>query len=182
MEQQTITLILGLAGIFATLISASLGFFFTAKARSAPLRELLYVKQIELIYKIMPELKKIIVYFAILSGTDETVKEKTEKTLLEHCSIFSDLVDEGEVVLPTKLCIMCSMVNSEVTRMLSEYEVKREIVKNKIGRLTATSLQLIINARSMFGVDPLSEESLSLFSSSKDIEEIEKISTLLNKS
>ncbi|MGO9147509.1 MAG: hypothetical protein ACLQDF_14185 [Desulfomonilia bacterium] len=56
MEEKTITLIIGLAGIASTLIAGGLGSYFTARARSSPLRETLFSKQLELMTKVIKEL------------------------------------------------------------------------------------------------------------------------------
>ena len=55
MDANTVTLVVGLGGIVATLVSSSLGLYFTSKARSSTLREMLYSRQIDLIIQIMKE-------------------------------------------------------------------------------------------------------------------------------
>ena len=76
MDQKVVTLILGLAGIAGTLISIGLGLYFTAKARSAPLREALFKKQLDLISRIMHKQGRIRVFVTIMGGEDDIFKDK----------------------------------------------------------------------------------------------------------
>ena len=67
MEEKTVTLIIGLAGIFSTLISSGLGIYFTAKARSSALRESLFNQQLELVKKIIRKQERVRIYFTVLT-------------------------------------------------------------------------------------------------------------------
>ncbi|MFA5984230.1 MAG: hypothetical protein WC782_09450 [Methylococcaceae bacterium] len=53
MEQSTITLVVGLAGISSTLIVSGMGLYYTAKSRPAALRQALFSKQREMVVEIV---------------------------------------------------------------------------------------------------------------------------------
>jgi hypothetical protein len=175
MDDKTVTLIIGLAGIFSTLISSGLGIYFTGKGRSAPLRQSLFNKQLELITKIIHKQGRIRVFFTILSGSDDTYKELARDDIGECVKKFSELQEEGAAILPTELWVEVKQLNSQITGMLVEYDEGRGISENSMGDLVARETKVALLSRVVLGIDELTEESLKLFSSKMDIERIANI-------
>lgn len=52
MDENIISLFVGIAGIVATLVIAIVGFYYTHKAQTSAFREQLYSRQIDLIVKL----------------------------------------------------------------------------------------------------------------------------------
>ena len=58
MRTNTVTLVVGLAGIVATLCSSGMGLYYIARARRSPMRELLYARQIDVVVRILRTIAK----------------------------------------------------------------------------------------------------------------------------
>ncbi len=172
MTDQMVTLIIGLAGITATLIAGGAGLYFTAKARSGPLREAVFSKQVELLPRIVHKQSRFRVYAAILHGNDDTHKERAREDIAECFREFSELEEEAAAVLPTKVWAEIKKLSEDMSNVLIKYDEKGEIeeanFKNLVDRMTKVALV----ARVVLGIDELTDESLSLFAASKDYERI----------
>jgi len=91
MDQKVVTLIVGLAGITATLISSGLGLYFMARARSAPLREALFKKQSELISQIIHKQERIRLFAIIMVEGEDTFKDRARNDIGECVQEFSEM-------------------------------------------------------------------------------------------
>jgi hypothetical protein len=181
MEQNTVTLIIGLAGISSTLISCGLGYYFTSKARKAPFRELLYSKQIEMICKILSRQDRFRVFATILASDDKLFHEEARNNIGNCLKEHSELIEEGEAIIPTDLWIEINKANSEMAGILSEYDNKNEIGNISIENFAAINTKVALISRLMLGVDELTDESLSLFSNKKEFEKVANIEALVFK-
>lgn len=76
MKPETVTLVIGLAGILSTLISSSLGIYFVSKSRSSALRESLFSQQLDLVRKIIYKQGRTRVYFTVLTDKDGPYEEE----------------------------------------------------------------------------------------------------------
>ena len=166
------TLIVGLAGILATLIASGLGLYFTAKARSAPLRETLYKEQLELIKKIIFKQGRIRNYAIILASDISEFKERAESDYRKCVSGFSELSDEAGAVLPTELYVEIKKLENFLCDFLAMYEDRPGECPEELDNLAGISTKVALVARAVMGVDELSQESLKLFSSGKNFKNL----------
>jgi hypothetical protein len=176
MDQNVVTLIIGLAGISSTLISSGLGIYYTARARSAPLRELLYSKQVELISKIIHKQARYRVYATVLSG-DETAAfhERALEDIGECVKEYSELTEQGAAILPTDLWVAIKHLSSAMTDLVVDYDEVSKIDQDKLLAIIAMDAKVALLSRAVLGVDELTDESLRLFSTRKGLESLTNI-------
>ena len=174
MTQQTITLIVGLAGITATLISSSLGLYFTANARTNPLRQTLYTKQLELIINLLQKQGRFKVFATMLLDDESPYAEQAREDIGACVMDYSKLTEEATAILSTELWIEMRRISDWMTDFLVSYDANQPLSGLKDYIIMDTKAALI--ARALLGVDELSQESISLFSSQKSFEKLSKIS------
>ena len=168
MEEKTVTLIVGLAGIVATLIASGLGLYFTAKARTGSLREALFTKQLDLISRIIHKQGRARVFLTILAGKDNTYKEEAREDIGNCVKEFSEIQEEGAAILPTELWGEVKKLNNHMTSILVSYDERKEISEDGFKTLVAMMTKVALLSRVVIGVDELTEESINLFSSKKE--------------
>jgi hypothetical protein len=175
MEQQTVTLVIGLAGIAGTLVSSGLGFYFTAKARRNPLREALFDKQLDIISRIMHKGGRVRVFATILTGKDEGFRDQARSDMGECVREFSEMQGESDAILPTELWVEVKRLTDHMVQLLVRYDEDGQIDSDGLARLVAIFMKVGLLSRSVIGVDELTGESLALFSSKKDYDRIAEI-------
>jgi hypothetical protein len=179
MDQNVVTLIIGLAGISSTLISSGLGIYFTARARSAPLRELLYSKQVDLISKIIQKQARYRVYATVLSDDKTTTfHERALEDIGECVKEYSELTERAAAILPTDLWVEIKRLSTAMTDLLGDYDEVSKIDQDKLITIMAIDAKVALLSRAVLGVDELTDESLRLFSSTKSFE---RLATLESK-
>jgi hypothetical protein len=175
MDPNVVTLIIGLAGIASTLISSGLGIYYTAKARSAPLREMLYSKQVELISKLIYKQGRFRVYATVLSDETSIYGEQARDDIGNCVKEYAELTEEGAAILPTDLWIEVKQLSSAMSGLVVDYDASGKIDKDRLVELIAIEAKLSLIARAVLGVDKLTDESLQLFSSTKEFERLAKL-------
>jgi len=172
MEANTVTLIVGLSGIGATLIASTLGIYFTAKARSGGLRESLFKKQLDLIARIMHKQGRFRVFAAILVGDDDTYRDQAREDIGDCTKDFSEIQEESAAILPTELWVEVKKLNDQMTEILVNYDEGKGISENSYKKLIAMMAKIGLLARAVIGADDLTEESLKVFSNKKAYENL----------
>ncbi|MES0492053.1 MAG: hypothetical protein ABUK01_18845 [Leptospirales bacterium] len=175
MEANTVTLLIGLGGIIATLISSALGLYFTSKARSSTLREMLYSKQTDLIVSIMSIAGRIRVFTTILTDENSQHKIRAREDLGQCVKNLSEFAEKGAAILPTELWVEVKKLSDQTTSIAVEYDESETIKQEEIFRLISIDTKTALLARSVLGVDELTEESLKIFSSKKSFERLANI-------
>ncbi len=186
MEANTVTLIVGLSGIGATLIASGLGIYFTAKSRSSVLREILFKKQLDLIARTIRTQGRFMVYATIMTGDDDKDKELAGEDFRACMKEFYEINIECISILPTNLCVEVKRLNDHMMGILGSYYKGGAISEESLKILHAMAGKIALLSRTVIGADELTEESLNLFSSKKEYErlvnmEIEYIKKLQQK-
>ena len=174
-DSNVVTLIIGLAGIIGTVIASGLGLYFTAKARSAPIRELLYAKQIEVITQIIHKQARFRVYAVILSGEDSTFKDVARDDIGNCTKEYSELTEKASALLPTDLWVEVKQLSNFITKVIANYDEKATIDEDSLSKLAGMDTKVAMVSRIILGIDELTEESLKLFSSAENLEKVAKI-------
>ncbi len=167
MDENTVTLIIGLAGFVSTLIVGGLGIYFTAKARSSSLREALFNKQLELVTRIMHQQGRFRVFASILAGERDAYKEMARGDIGNCIKVFSEIQEESSAILPTELWIEVKKLNDQMTNILVKYDEENGIPEDSYKIAVGMMTKIGLLSRTIIGADELTEESLSLFSSKK---------------
>jgi hypothetical protein len=137
MDQKVVTLIVGLAGITATVISSGLGLYFTSKARSTPLREFLFKKQLDLISRIIKKQERIRIFTTILVEGEDMFKNRARDDLQECVHEFSEMQYEGSAILPVELWLEVKRLNDYVLNLLVSYDHSNELDIDNLTTLSA---------------------------------------------
>src|SRR5271165_2837759 len=103
------SLILGGAALVSTAIVASLGLYFTARARTAPMRELLYSKQLDLAQRVFRAFGRAKVIAVLLNPACEH-KERARVDMGGIVKRLSILTDEAAALFPTELYVAVKKV------------------------------------------------------------------------
>lgn len=183
MKPEIVTLIVGLAGIIATLISSSLGLYFIAKARSSALRESLFTQQLDLVKKIVFKQGRVRVYFTVLMDKGGPFEEQAREDAGESVRDFSEFQEEGAAILPVELWVEVKQLNDVMTDILVSYDDAGEITRDHMKSLVAHATKVGLLSRAVLGIDELTTESLKLYTSEKsfkrladlEVEHFEKI-------
>lgn len=174
MDANTVTLVVGLTGILATLISSCAGLFFTARARSSSLREALYERQLNLVVRMFSKQGRIRVLATIMCGDAEAWKEQARQDIRICIKELSELSEEGAAILPTELWVESKELMNCVTEFLRRYDTGI-VSPDELASLAARDTKVALVARMVLGVDELSEQSLRLFSSTESLTRVAKI-------
>jgi len=175
MEEKTVTLIVSLAGILATLIASSLGLYFTAKARTRSLRDALFAKQLNLIERIIRTQGRVRAFVTILAGKDNAYKEQAREDVVSCVKEFFSIQDEGAAILPTQLWVEVKKLNDYMASILVSYDEEENISENDFKTLVAMMAKVCLLSRLVIGADELTEESIKLFSSKKEYDKLANI-------
>jgi len=167
MDSNTITLIIGLAGIAGTALASGFGLYFTSKARNAPLRELLYQKQLDLITQIIHKQERFRIYATILFGEDPEFKARAEEDIRICMKEYSELIEQATTLLPINLLAEIKILHNYMIKNLIAYDEKTKIENDFFSKLVEIETKVSVISRVVLGVDKLTKESLKLFSSTK---------------
>jgi hypothetical protein len=173
MKPEVVALILGLAGIVATLISSGLGLYFIARARTAPMRELLYARQLALSLSILHLVGRMRV-LVILMAPDGEQKERAREDFGRAVHRMSVLSDQAAVLFPAQVFGVVRSLSSRAAAFLVEWNEGR--APGGYGEeLSGQSLKLALMARTLLGIEELSDESVGLFTKKRHLQELAEI-------
>jgi hypothetical protein len=172
MTPETTTLIVGLAGIGATLISSALGLYFTAQARSSALRESLFNQQLALVQQLIFKQARARVFLTVLTDKGGPYEEQARDDVGEVVREYSELQEKGAAVLPTELWVEIKKLNGAMTDLLIKYDSDGGIVKEDLDPLVARDAKVALLSRVSLGIDELTAESLKLYSSESEFSKV----------
>lgn len=159
-----------IAGILGTLTTAGLGLYFTSRARIAPMRELLYAKQVDLAIR-MSRLTGRARTFAALLKPDSNYKVEAREDLRVVAKRYSILCDEAAMLFPTDLYIEVRRIGESISTLLSEYDDHKDIETTRL-QLGSGAAKTALMMRVLFGVEELSSETIKLHSKHDQLEKI----------
>jgi len=165
MDNETVTLIVGLAGIAATLISSVAGLYFVSKERSSSLRSALFEKQLELMTDINFKMARFRVFAIVLSQKDSQFFDQASKDLRTCFKEFSELEAKGAVLLPVELWVNLGETHCCMSNLITDFEEKQLVEGDRLTTLIAAFTKTALISRSLTGADELSQQAIGLFSS-----------------
>lgn len=168
MDSTTQTLIVSLAGLATTTLAAGLGLYFTARGRSAPLRQHLYEQQLRLAVRIIRIIGKIRTFAPMVMQDDDPFYDQALDDLRVKVRQLSEAADSAAAILPTELYVEVQQLTRIVVDFLGLVEARKDrstFPDQLAGRAAKTALL----ARTFLGVDELSTESARLFTARKEL-------------
>ncbi len=175
MDSNTVTLIIGLAGISGTIIASILGLYFTARARSAPLREMLYAKQVELITQIIYKQGRFRNYVLVLSGKEPNFKDLARDDIGKCVKEYSEMTEKAAAILPTELWVEIRKLNDFMVDLIIEYDDNATIDEKSLSKFASMHTKVALISRVVLGIDELTGESIKLFTSIKNFDTVTNI-------
>ena len=168
MDASTQALVLGISGIASTLIVSGLGLYFTARARTVPLRQTLYTKQIELLLDISRTIGRIRIFATLILDSEATYKDRALDDLAGKIPHFSELVDAAAVLLPTELWVEIKRFDDLIANFLALIR-EDEDVSSFHESIVGGAAKILLLTRSYLGADELSEENAFLFTDRRSL-------------
>lgn len=170
------SLILAIAGLISTSAVATIGLYFTARARSAPMRECLYSKQLGLaqsMFKIFGQIR----IFAILLSPESEYRDRARSDMRSLVKSLSTMTDEAAVLFPTDVYVEVKRVGDAITSFVANCDAGK-YEKSALDQLASQEAKAALMVRILLGIDELSEESIRLFSKNDSLTKLANISPL----
>jgi hypothetical protein len=159
---------LGLGGLASTVISSALGLYYTSRARTASYRDRLHARQGEIIELILDRASELYLLLGELTGDHEDMiaHDRIYHKAVSSFDQLSALSSRAFSSLPTALLKTYGELNNMGTALL--VDLARNHGPPEALADFVRALQRFANqSRDLLGVDPLSEESLRLFTSGR---------------
>lgn len=157
---------IAIAGLSATVISSAMGFYYTHRARTAPYREHLYLRQVETIQLVLDRGSDVYVLIGeVIDGQPDIVAH--DKVWHEAAAAFDRLAalsPRATASLPNTLLDQYNRLNVVGTKLLVDL-AKKYLSKSSLGEYEEALQEFASTSRELIGVEPLSEESRTLFAS-----------------
>lgn len=168
MDESTVTLVVGLAGIVSTLIVSAMSLYYTAKSRVAPLREALFDKQLDMAIEISHLQSRIRVFITILSSDEGFYHEEARDDLGRFYKEFSEAEERSAVIMPVEFWLEVKGLSTSVCSAIEEYDTDGIISGANKMAVEARMTKVVLLTRAMTGADELTDQSIGLFSGRKD--------------
>jgi len=175
MDKETVTLVIGISGIAATLISSMAGLYFVSKERSSSLRASLFSKQIDLISDINFKMCRFRVFASVLSEPNSPFMEQAKQDLRTCFKEFCELEEKGAVLLPVELWINLKSTHDSMSEIVSESESNSCIKNDSLKKLIAVLTKTALISRSVTGADELTEQAIGIFSNNKSFKRVAEL-------
>ncbi len=85
------------------------------------------------------------------------------------------MTEKAAALLPTDLWVEIKRLSSFMTELIVNYDENAILDENSLSKLAGMDTKVALVSRVVLGIDELTEESLKLFSSTKDLERVVKI-------
>lgn len=174
MEADITALVLGIGGLVATGMIGALGLYFTAKARSAPLREALYARQLTVIVDLLQLIENARLYVAIGLGEDTDYRQRAHSDLVGCMPELNRYRSLASALLPVEIFVEVSRVSDVLSAFIETLE--RESPDPTLQeQLAEHCMRLALLSRQLLGIDELSEVSIKLFADKKALERLSTV-------
>jgi hypothetical protein len=172
MDQKVITLIISIVAILATLISSLIGHYFTAKARTSSFKQMLYGKQVDLLIQVIHKQGRFKIFATLLLPGAEEYAERAHGEIIENLKEYSILTEEAAAIITTEIWIAIRDCSSAMGDFVEKYDKGELTSQDDMLPYTAIDTKVTLMIRSFIGADKLSDESVKLFSTKKDLKRI----------
>lgn len=169
------SLIIAIVGLATTATLGVLGLYYTAKARSASLRQSLFHEQLQLALRAAQLVGRSRLPISILSSDDaSTYREQAVRDLHTRMHELSVVVDDSSLLLPTDVYIELSKYSDSVSKFADAYESGADLPP-VFEAINVQASKTILLMKAYLGVDELSDQNAALFSNTKTLKSIVSI-------
>jgi hypothetical protein len=172
MTAETATVVVSLAGMILTTVTAGLGLFFTARARTAPLREHLYERQLGIAESLVQLIGRIRNYTTILIAPGaEEFRSQARVDLTDSIAGMSELVESAAALMPVELYVEFNKLRKLVVNIADTLDASAD-ASSLLEEYAGLSTKIALLCRTYLGVEELSEEGIKLLAVGPDLEGI----------
>ncbi|WP_367331745.1 hypothetical protein [Sphingobacterium multivorum] len=174
MNRELVTIIISILAVAGTLISSTIGHYFTAKARSSSFRQQLYSKQLDLITELVYKQSRFKLFLIIILDMGEFA-ERALGDMNKCLSEYSELTHKSAVILPTDLYIQVRKINNWMSTFAELSQNLDNLSLEMLDKFKSLDVKMVLTARSLLGIDELSDDSTKLFATKKDYNRIKDL-------
>ena len=167
--------IISVAGILGTVVTASVGLYFTARSRTSSNRQVLFTKQIELALEIF-RATGTATNLTILLLPDSEHQDEARDDLSELVPELTKLSYEAAILFPVELYVAFKKVSETLTDIITEFDKGRDITASR-DALKVADTRWALMARQLIGADELSIENLQLHSRESELTRLASVET-----
>jgi hypothetical protein len=164
MTDSTVTLIIGIAGIFGTLFSGFLGFYYADKARKDKYQHAVFTAQFEMLKKANLLVGRADNLAVMVAPPRGEYFDKAIEDIRQIVPEIANIIHEGSSLLPTELWVDLNDFSSALISILNLRDSEAEIEKENVVDVRAKAAMFATATRALLGVDELSEETFKLIS------------------
>ncbi|MEM9998344.1 MAG: hypothetical protein AAF809_11635 [Bacteroidota bacterium] len=169
MDQATVALILGLAGILSGFLTGAVGLFLSSRARSTPLRQYLFQQQIELGRRLGVVIGRIRLMPSIIRLSDDPDhRQQASADLRSELAELEVLYTEASGILPTDVFVEISKLISAIFDFLKAYD-EGVVDQGHQEAIGGHAVRTLLVFRTALGIDMLSDRNMKLFDKPKNI-------------
>lgn len=155
------TVLVGLAGIAATLAATIVGWYYTGKAQTQPYRERLYSAQIEIIHEMLGQIRKVQQHAnQSTMGTDTSIQDQL-LTFNELFQTMAALSEKVSLFMPRQVFLVFHEYEQECLRYVEHMATGKDHGP-VVDRLNSTRTNLFALCRAHLGVDSLNQATRGL--------------------
>jgi len=173
MEENTVTLIVGLTGIVATLIVAVIGFYYTHKSQANSFREKLYGRQLDLISKLFHYHGRFRVFSTLI--IENHFKEEALEDIRVLVRDHSIAKEEAGAIFPTELYEQLGKVSDTMSEFMERQENDLLLSMENQLSFNSADVKFALLSRSLLGVDELSIGNVRVTSSWNNFKRIKNL-------
>lgn len=172
MEESTVTLLVGLAGIGSTLTVSAMSLYYTAKSRVAPLRGALFGKQLDMAVEISHLQSRVRVFVTILSSENSLYHGDARGDIRQFYRLLAEVEERGTVIMPVEFWLEVKGLSDSICDALGEYDGNGIISWARLKAIEARMAKVALLSRALTGADDLTKQTIGLFSGRKDYKRV----------
>jgi hypothetical protein len=146
-----------------------IGHFFTAKARSSSYKQFLYGKQVDLLIKVIHKQGRFKIYATLLMPDAEEYAECARNDIGDIIKDYSILTEEEATIIPIELWLAVRDCLNAMDTFVEKYDSETGLTSEDLVSFTAIDTKVALMTRSFIGADKLSDESVKLFSTKREL-------------
>ncbi|MFJ3448028.1 hypothetical protein ACIPM0_07330 [Pseudomonas sichuanensis] len=172
MEETVVTLVVGVAGIAATLLVSAMGLYYTAQARVAPLRDALFTRQLDTAMQIGHLQSRIRVFATLMSGEGSPYALQARNDIADYYKQYCELEEKSAVIMPVEFWLELKGMSKQYCDVLEEFDEDGVVSAISLSKLESRMAKMALLCRALIGVDELSDNARSLFSGKKSYDHV----------